>query len=159
MLTVASACEEDEVIPKVPESTCATGQREVVFVLDGSSPLIQCAVFDTLRAVEPGCTLVVYTIVDGNPSDTFFRYEGLAGDTGAPCGGKYFFAVAKHEQGHYFFDGLTRRRFDAGTGPFASGSFEVLDDQTTLIDAGTFDFFEDTQTSGAGSDRPPAEVQ
>lgn len=138
-----AACSDDPQAPVDAESPCVDGERNVVFVLDGRDIVSKCAVLDTVTASgAPGCTLVVFDVVEERLGDGFFQYEGGSEDLGDPCGSRAFFGIARHPQGRYYFDGLTRRPFGSGTGPFAAGSFEVITDASQLIDAGTFEFWE-----------------
>ena len=139
-----TACEDDPVDSGRVAEPCTDGERQVVFKLDGASDVIRCVQLDTLLASSsPACTVVVWTAPRNQRQDEGFRYEASAGDPGQPCGTGAFFAVMQNSSGGYtYFDGLVRRDFDSGSGPFAAGVYEVLNGQQTLVGIGQFEFWE-----------------
>lgn len=139
-----AACEDDPAASAFAEVTCPPGQRRVVFRLDGAADVVRCVEPDTLLASPtPACTLVSWTAPANGRHDEGFRYEASAADTASPCGTAFFFAVTQNSVGGYtYYDGLVQRAFDGGGGPFATGVYEVLNGQQTLVAIGHFEFWE-----------------
>lgn len=142
---LALGCEADRV--QEPPSTagdCPAGQRRVTFQLDGGGQVTRCVQLDTLvAATTPACTTVVWTAPRNQRHDEGFRFEASASDGASPCGNGHFFGVVQNSVGGYtYFDGITRRGFDAGSGPFATGVYEIINYQQTLVGIGYFEFWE-----------------
>ena len=144
LAVAAAACAEDPVDSSRVDTSCPAGQRRVYFQLDGAAVMTRCVELDTLVAApSPTCTVAVWTSPQNRRHDESFRYEASAADTDTPCGTAYFFAVMQNSSGGYtYFDGVVRRSFDAGSGPFATGAYEVLNGQQTLVGIGHFEFWE-----------------
>jgi hypothetical protein len=144
-VALAPACEGDPMQESAPTlADCPPGQRRVVFRLDGGLDVTRCVQFDTLVASpSPSCAVVVWTAPHNRRHDEGFRFEANAADSAEPCGRAYFFAVVQNSVGGYtYFDGLVRRNFDDGDGPFATGVYEIINYQQTLVGIGNFEFWE-----------------
>lgn len=142
---LAPACEtEDPVGSGAAPTPCAPGARRVVFRLDGSTDVVRCVEIDTLLAANsPSCTLMVWSTPNNKRHDEGIRYEVSAADTTSPCGTAFFFAVVRNSAGGYtYFDGKVRRGFGAGSGPFATGVYEIINYQQALVGIGYFEFWE-----------------
>ena len=139
-----AACDDDPVQQNATLPDCPAGQRRVVFRLDGGLDVTRCAEFDTLIASDSlSCTVAVWSAPANRRHDEGFRFEVSAADTTSPCGRAYFFGVTQNSVGGYtFFDGLVRRPFDSGIGPFATGTYEIINYQQTLVGIGHFEFWE-----------------
>ncbi|MDH4037123.1 MAG: hypothetical protein OEV86_06485 [Candidatus Krumholzibacteria bacterium] len=143
-LLMASGCESDPVDGAAPLSRCDDGLRRVIFRLDTGADVVRCVEIDTaLASSSPDCTVMVWTAPANRRHDEGLRYEVSALDSTTPCGSEFFFAVVQNSAGGYtYFDGQVRRGFDTGSGPFATGVYEVINYQQTLVGIGHFEFWE-----------------
>ncbi len=145
VIMAAAGCGDDDPVDTgIVPPACSAGQRRVLFRMLGAADVARCVEFDTLVAgTAPECSVVVWTAPANGRHDEGFRYEGTAGATNTACGTGYFFGVTQNSVGGYtFFDGIVRRPFDSGPGPFATGTYEVINYQQTLVDIGHFEFWE-----------------
>jgi len=144
MLLVPTACDRETTGAVAPGSDCPAGERRVTFRLDGGADITRCVEFDTLLAASgPDCAVAVWTAPRNQRHDEFFRFEADATDSTSACGGRFFFGVTQNSSGGYtYFDGLVTRDFGSGGGPFATGTYEVINYQQQLIAIGHFEFWE-----------------
>jgi hypothetical protein len=140
----ATACDESPIEDATSVSNCPEAERRVFFVLAGYKNSSRCVSFDTLRTgPTDSCQVAVWRAHANNRNDEFFSYEGDTTGVEIPCGTRYFFAVLQNDQGGYtYFDGITERSFDQGAGPFATGTYEVINRQSTIVGIGHFEFWE-----------------
>jgi hypothetical protein len=112
--------------------------------MDGAVDVVRCVELDTLVASSSEtCSVAVWTAPHNQRHDERIRYEVDATDTTSPCGTAFFFAVVQNAVGGYtYFDGVMRRSFDSGSGPLATGVYEVLNGQQHIVGIGHFEFWE-----------------
>ena len=138
------ACDHETAPTVAPVSDCPVGERRVTFRLDGGEEVTRCVVFDTLIAGgTPQCALAIWTAPRNQRHDEGFRFETDPSDSTSSCNGNFFFGVTQNSAGGYtYFDGIVLRPFGSGAGPFATGTYQVINYQQVMVRIGHFEFWE-----------------